>query len=275
MDRAEHIVWIVLIVSLVSFSLFVVVYGEDKIETMKVFHKDNPSVCIFEPEQDLQDRFHSTIFKHTVDSVLIWQNEMKSYSGGNWYMPIFYYQYGEHVNKTPQEFPECNILIVFEGLNNGTDIVNSSALGYAHFDFSHSNHQWAMVVVYTKALVETPVVSVCIGCDDVPNEINIKQEVRDLPENSIRYIIMHEFGHALGIGHYVDDRTKFNNHVSLMYPSMSPFGENDLTIGFVDKEVLVKIYNIDGFKGIYGHTPDRYIIKEKSDGTGFRLGWDT
>ena len=275
MDRAEHIVWIVLIVSLVSFSLFVVVYGEDKIETMKVFHKDNPSVCIFEPEQDLQDRFHSTIFKHTVDSVLIWQNEMKSYSGGNWYMPIFYYQYGEHVNKTPQEFPECNILIVFEGLNNGTDIVNSSALGYAHFDFSHSNHQWAMVVVYTKALVETPVVSVCIGCDDVPNEINIKQEVRDLPENSIRYIIMHEFGHALGIGHYVDDRTKFNNHVSLMYPSMSPFGENDLTIGFVDKEVLVKIYSIDGFKGIYGHTPDRYIIKEKSDGTGFRLGWDT
>ena len=275
MDRAEHIVWIVLIVSLVSFSLFVVVYGEDKIETMKVFHKDNPSVCIFEPEQDLQDRFHSTIFKHTVDSVLIWQNEMKSYSGGNWYMPIFYYQYGEHVNKTPQEFPECNILIVFEGLNNGTDIVNSSALGYAHFDFSHSNHQWAMVVVYTKALVETPVVSVCIGCDDVPNEINIKQEVRDLPENSIRYIIMHEFGHALGIGHYVDDRTKFNNHVNLMYPSMSPFGENDLTIGFVDKEVLVKIYGKDGFKGIYGHTPDRYIIKEKYDGTGFRLGWDT
>ena len=275
MDRAEHIVWIVLIVSLVSFSLFVVVYGEDKIETMKVFQKDNPSVCIFEPEQDLQDRFHSTIFKHTVDSVLIWQNEMKSYSGGNWYMPIFYYQYGEHVNKTPQEFPECNILIVFEGLNNGTDIVNSSALGYAHFDFSHSNHQWAMVVVYTKALVETPVVSVCIGCDDVPNKIDIKQEARDLPENSIRYIIMHEFGHALGLGHYIDDRTKFNNHVSLMYPIMKPFEENDLTIGFVDKEALVKIYGKDGFNGVYGFTPSGYVIKEKSDGTGFRLGWDT
>ena len=275
MDTVEKIVWLILVISLGLFGGVISAFGEDRIETMRIFHKDNPNVCIFEPSSELQERFHDSLFRYSVESVLIWQNEMEQYSNGDWTMPIFYYEYGEHVDKFPEDFPLCNILIIFEGLNDGTGIVNSTALGYAHFDFSHSNHQWAMVVVYTKALVETPVVSVCIGCDDVPNKIDIKQEARDLPENSIRYIIMHEFGHALGLGHYIDDRTKFNNHVSLMYPIMKPFEENDLTIGFVDKEALVKIYGKDGFNGVYGFTPSGYVIKEKSDGTGFRLGWDT
>ena len=52
-----------------------------------------------EPEPIIQDRFHEEVFKITVDSVLIWQNDMKSYTGGNWFMPIFYYEYEEHFDK--------------------------------------------------------------------------------------------------------------------------------------------------------------------------------
>ena len=265
----------VIIIVLISFCLIIgsisSVSGDDRLETMKMFHKKNPTVCIMEPNPVIQERFHDEVFMMTVQSVLTWENEMKSHTGGNWHMPMKYIELERHDDKRAQDFPECNIFIVFEELNNG-EFVKKSALGFTKYNFSHSNHQWVLVVVYLKSVVEQQNVSICIGCDDVPNEVSIKLEYKDHPENSIRKIILHEFGHALGIGHYIEDMDKFNNNISLMYPSMNPFKENNLTIGFVDKECLSKIYGKDGFGGIYGFAPAYYEIINNINST--KLEWN-
>ena len=99
MDLVEKLVWIILATSLIGFFFINEAYAEDRYEILRFTHPDNPTVCIMEPEPVVQDMFHEEVFKMTVDSVLIWQNDMKAYTGGNWFMPIFYYEHEEHFDK--------------------------------------------------------------------------------------------------------------------------------------------------------------------------------
>ena len=80
---------------------------------------------------------------------------------------------------------------------------------------------------------------------------------------------MHEFGHALGIGHYIEDMDSKNNLPSLMYPNLNPFKENSFELEELDKEMLRTIYNDDGFGGLHGNVPYYYIIE--TDDYGWRL----
>ena len=272
MDLVEKIVWILLIVCLVSFFSLNSAYGEDKIEVLRLSHPDNPTVCIMQPEPIIQDRFHEDVFKLTVDSVLSWQNEMSDYTDGNWFMPMFYYEYEEHFDKVPEDFPECNIFIEYREYNTGVDegTTNNKALGWTGFDFSKSWHKYAYVMVYLKSPEVNPHISLCIGCED-NNDITITFEQKPLPSNTISRIIMHEFGHSLGIGHYQDDRERNNTLPSLMHPNLKPFEENSFKIEDVDKEVLKMIYNKDGFGGQRGFNPYFFDIVEKHSGEGWRL----
>jgi len=239
-------------------------YAEDWIETLRFVHKDNPTVCIFEPHPIIQERFHKDVFRVTVDSVLIWGNEMTQYTGGDWYMDIKYYEYKHHVDKVPTDFPECQILSVYDQINKGDKNVKETALGFTTFDFSRSTHQYSMILTYLQSYESRPNIAICIGeCPHHPEPtVSIEQVPRDLSTNVVQKIIMHEFGHALSIGHYVEDRDRLNNEHSMMYPSMKPFSENSLEIGQVDKEMLKKIYGADGFGGIDGFSPYIYRISE-------------
>ena len=239
-------------------------YAEDWIETLRFVHKDNPTVCIFEPHPIIQERFHKDVFRATVNSVLIWGNEMTQYTGGDWYMDIKYYEYKYHVDKVPTDFPECQILSVYEQINTGEFNVKETALGFTTFDFSRSSHQYSMIVTFLQFYENRPNFSICIGeCPNQPKPtVSIEQVPKDLSTNVVQKIIMHEFGHALSIGHYVEDRDKVNNEYSMMYPNMKPFSENRLEIGQVDKEMLKKIYGADGFGGFDGFSPYIYRISE-------------
>ena len=111
-------------------------------------------------------------------------------------------------------------------------------------------------MVYTEALKETGNVSICIGCDEKPEQsLEFTSEMEELDENAIKRIIRHEFGHALGLGHYIEDKDKSNNVDSLMYPVMDPFGQNDVYIEEIDKIILREIYGADGFGGYEGFSP--------------------
>ena len=223
-----------------------------------------------EPEPIVQDRFHEEVFDMTVQSVLIWQNEMKTYTGGDWYMPISYYEHENHFDKTPEDFPECNIFIEFRERNTGEGegTPNKKALGWTGFDFSTSWHKWSYVMVYMKSPEMNPHISLCIGCEE-NSDLTIELKHKDLPSDTINRIIMHEFGHALGIGHYKDDRVGKNTLPSLMYPTLNPFKENSFKLEEVDKEALRMIYGDDGFGGVKGLSP--YYFSVKVDDVGWRL----
>lgn len=261
MDLVEKILWIVLIVSLVSFGIHYV-YAEDTIDTLGFEHKNNPVTCIMEPPPIIQDRFHDSIFIMTYESVRMWSTEMHDYTGGDWFIPMRYYEYEDHFDKTPDDFRECNIFIEYRQYNgsDGNPHQSKSALGYTSFDFSSSLHQYAYVMVFFEVTQENPRITLCIGCEDKPEtEVTMDITYLSMPDESINRIIMHEFGHALGIGHYVDDDRRSNNIDSLMYPSLDPFGTNTSMIEVLDKEVLVVIYEEDGFGGMWG-IPQRSIL---------------
>lgn len=247
---------LVLIVLLVSTSTVGMV-NADSIETMGggIYHKDNPLVCIMEPNPELQERFYNELLILTYDSVMLWQNNLKSYSGGNWYMMMELISFEKHYDKLVYDFPRCNIFIEFSKENNGQHIDNIDALGYAQIDFSKSKHQWAYVMIYTEAIEKETKISFCIGCSN-QQEQETKHEAKllEMDSNAIKKVLIHELGHSLGIGHYVQDLKTDNNVESIMYPNFNPFSNKNMIneLPYADLEVLRQIYTSDGFGGLHG-----------------------
>ena len=264
MDIVEKIVWLVLIVSLLSVGIHAA-YAEDTMDTLGFEHKSNPVTCIMEPPPDIQDRFHYSIFTMTYESVKKWSSDMNDFTEGDWYIPMRYYEHETHFDKTPEDFPECNIFIEYRKYNgsDGNPHSSETALGYTSFDFSKSRHGFSYVMVFFEIPQENPKISLCIGCVDQDEAtITIEKKYVPVPDEAVNRVIMHEFGHALGIGHYIEDRNKSNNEPSLMYPTLNPFGDNSSVIETIDKEMLVKLYYKDGFSGAYGVPPRSISISD-------------
>ena len=229
----------------------------DSIETMGggIYHKENPLICIMEPESELQERFYNELLLLAYDSSMLWQNNLKSYSGGNWYMVMELVPYEDHFDKVVYDFPRCNIFIEFSKNNYGQHIDNVDALGYAQIDFSKSRHQWAYVMIYTEAVEKGTKISLCIGCDSKQEmDLTTKQEMLQMDADAIKKVLIHELGHALGVGHYVQDLRTDNNIESIMYPNFNPFSNKNAIeeLPLADLEVLRQIYESDGFGGLRG-----------------------
>ena len=254
------LVLLVCLVCVSSIPLSHSVPNTDRYETMKIYHADNPKVCIMEPVDELKERFHSYMLKETFDAVMEWSSTMKRFSGGDWYMPIELHEYKDHFDKSVRDFTECNIFIEYEGVNDGS-VVTSSALAYTSFDFSNSRQKYTYIKVYVQAEIISNKIILCVGCDSLP-DLKSKKDMVYLLREDIRKIVLHEFGHALGLGHYIEDRDKTNNQNSIMLPQMTPFrtDNNEAGIYFIDKAVLVEIYSSDGFGGHNGITPKYFEI---------------
>lgn len=268
MDLTEKILWLVLTVSLLCFFSLQSVFADDKFEVIRFIHNDNPNVCIMQPEPDLQERFHEEILDITINSVLSWQNEMIYLTGGNWFMPIEYHPYEEHFDKYPEDYKQCNIFMEYRHHNTGEEgTKNKKALGFTAFDFSKSNHQYSYVLTYMHSQKATPSISLCLGCDDNDQSFKVEMTQLPLPSDTIQTIIMHEFAHALGVGHYVADQRDPLNIPSLMYPSLDPFDDNiSYEIQDIDKDMLVELYTEDGFGGFHGTKPYYFDIKMTPNG---------
>jgi len=257
-------VFIVLLVLLVSTSGILSASAVDRFETLRITHEDNPRVCIMEPEPELQIKFQGYLLQETYDAITDWDNEMTKFTnGGNWLIHMRLFEYEEHHDRHVNDFPECNIFIEYAGINNG-DVVGPTALGYTSYDFSKSIHKFSYIKIYTQAEKTLRQLSFCLGCEPGLAEAKFKTniEYKDLTRADIRKILLHEFGHALGLGHYMQDRDKSNNIPSIMYPSMNAFDDKnkDSKIEFVDKVMLREIYHSDGFGGHYGFTPRYFEI---------------
>ena len=274
---SENKVLLVLILSaiLITIGSYTYVFAEDSIESMKITHKSNPMTCIMIPEPEIQDRFNNSLLKLTYDVVSEWEDTMTNYTfntklhtADGWHLPIKVVDYPLHFDKKTTEFPECNIFIEYSRVNEQQHIDNENALGFTSINFRNSSHQWTYVMIYIEGPKQAPVISLCVGCNaeqEQEQQIRLTNKNTIVPyeDNVIRKILIHEYAHALGVGHYIDDRTKFNNVSSLMYPNMNPFGINDLDeIPIMDREVVRQIYNNDGFKSHPGNEFNNYTIEE-------------
>ncbi len=248
------------IVFIAVFGMISPAFAMDHYETTRMVFKNNPNTCIMEPMPELQERFYNELLLTTYESVRMWTIEMDHFTNGNWYLPMQIIAYEEHHNKLISDYRECNIFIEFDKHNPGTR-VQSTALGWTAYDHSKSVHPYAFIMIYTEALKETGNVSLCIGCDDeLEQSLEFSSEMQELDERAIKRIIRHEFGHALGLGHYIEDKDKSNNVDSLMYPIMDPFGYNDIYIEEIDKIILREIYGADGFGGLHGFSPKYFKL---------------
>jgi hypothetical protein len=249
------------IVTFMIFTLLLIMpqaYSEDTFKTIgnNIWHKDNPTVCIAEPEPSLHERFYGGVLYDAYYIVKAWQNDLIDYSGGNWTMDVKFFDYEYHNDKHADDFPQCQIFMEFEEYSGG------DALGTTSYNFANSTHQYVFITTYLKH-IEKPSVSLCIGCDgdnnrlgNVPYNVEIDLNPVYMPYPAIKMIMLHEFGHAIGLGHYVEDKSRNNNVSSLMYPSFDPFDTNDtIVIEPIDLQMAVEIYDKDGFGGLYGLAP--------------------
>lgn len=256
---------LLLSVALLCTSLSVAFAEEtsDVFESINLIHSNNPNVCILEPDESIQKQYYEYVFKDTFDAVQNVENTMFEITGGNWHTPIYSFDYEEHADKFTSDFPQCNIFIEFEQLNDGMATTGVDSLGFASYDHSNSNHRYSYVKVFLQAQLKQADISICIGCpEEESNELEFKNVYKYMSRDTVKKIVTHEYLHALGLGHYILDRNPLNDVESLMMTTLDPWAENkDNEMKEIDKEMLIKLYTEDGFGGRDGHVRD-YEVSE-------------
>ena len=242
------IVSIVLMVSIVCTSG--ILFAEaDVYKTLGIRHADNPVVCVFEP-----DPLYSDNGKEIIDaiytSISLWSEGLLEYSpDGNWDFLVTTISIEDHKYKQASQFPVCSILVSFEYVNE-----ESSSLGFTYIDFSKSYHKYTHIILFTHDFKVTHHYDVSNGGGEqayVTSSIQIKP----FKTVALQNIMTHEFGHALGLGHYkitdypiyAKDKPWIN--ASVMYYSINPADDEVAKPNYVDIKMLEKIYKEDGFGG--------------------------
>ncbi len=228
------------ICSLLIFGLLGLAFG-DYMDTMGLYQTNNPVSCIMSPDPELEPLFYPYMYDITRSAIWEWELRLNQATDGDWDFPIYEYPFHTHDKKTPRDFPECDIFLTFEQLSG------SSALGTTGYDFSHSSHKYAFITTYTQAYPPQKI-TISIGGS---SDINIELKPKDLDMIDIRNIVSHEFGHALGLGHYyLHDPTCLVGQCqnrSIMYHSLDIWKNQTKTVQHEDIQMLIKIYGEDGF----------------------------
>jgi len=249
------IVSMVLIVSIVWLSCLYIA-NADMYKTLGVSHNRAPLTCIFEPDPKYTHD-QSKIMEASETAINNWEVALNEYSpSGYWELRTIAVPFELHDKKTPDDFRVCNILISFEYMNSET-----SALGFTHIDFSKSWHKYMHIVLYLNTYENLNMPKITITFGESGSTINVDASVKEFPIETIQNIISHEFGHALGAGHYQLTSPPISNKpwidTSIMYYALDPSDTNLMIPKYVDVKMIELIYGSDGFGGQVPLKPPR------------------
>jgi len=216
-----------------------------------------PEVCIMQPPKTLIDyyEYQDEIWY----GIAVWEeglNEMSAMfqpdKGYSWELKILEYEYEKHVDKDVTDFIQCNIFIVFEGFNEEDE----DTLGVTTFDYANSRHKYSVITIYAIQNHKPADINITPNPDEWIDSAKVLDPIN---VNTMRQIIAHEMGHALGLGHYYAGLD--NPSRSVMEASMSTWYEvNYLPPQYLDYYALIIKYGTDGFKVWEMGVQDKWLI---------------
>ena len=254
---------VVILILLVLF-MNVPIYAENgeysKYDSLKLRFDTNPHICLFEVNPELYD-WHKLKYI-TMSAIEEWILKLEyAYPKGDWAVAVETIPWEEHENKTAFNYSKCNIMINYEKTSN------SKTLGSTGLNFNTSWHKFMFINVFLES--QKNITKIVIGDDISTSTVNMVQESYPLSENTIKNIIVHEFGHGLGLAHFNLNRSMQGYTQSVMAPTISPFDENQiLSVTYLDLVMIGKIYGENGWnkpspifhiKGCY--ISDSYIFR--------------
>lgn len=224
-----------------------------------------PNICIFEAEEP-EVKFHERdLYNKSVKWIQeAWIDKLNERTNdNNWDVTFEQIPNATHYDKKLIDFPQCHVMIVWDDINRLEDEKLSNAQGYTSFDHSKSNHKWSFIDIFVSQpsgiidLIQLDLTNMTQNEDgdwEIPINDYIKYE--PLSDEAIRVVVIHEFGHAIGLGHYTQTMTW--NYDSLMVPSVK-FNEDDEFLASYqttedDIEAMYELYGKAGFRE-FNHQP--------------------
>ena len=241
------------------------IYAENgeysKYDSLKLRHITNPHVCLFEVNPELYDDWYKLKYI-TISAIEEWIIKLEyTYPNGDWSVLVETIPWEDHKTASALDYPQCNIMINYE------ESSNSKTLGNTGLNFNQSWHKFMFINIFLES--QKNITKIVIGDDMSSSTVNRVQESYPLSENTIRNIILHEFGHGLGLAHFNLNRSMMGYTQSVMTPSIKPFDENQvLSVTYLDLVMIGKIYGENGWnipspvfhiKGCY--ISDSYIFR--------------
>ena len=196
------------------------------------------------PDPELEPRIEM-LSEVTFSAINEWRDKLVNATGGNWDMPVKEYAWSEHGTADVSDYPECTLFI------NNPEGVEDESVGRTGFDFSSSARYYYWVEVDMNTVERK--VAISLGESVNESTISVNTEWKEIPESDIRNIVLHEFGHGLGLEHYYVTSNCMEvecDYSPIMYSSIDVFEGQVKNVTDKDISMLERIYGADGFGGM-------------------------
>lgn len=244
----------IFVIGLFIFSLSPAYGYTANYETIEKVFTKKPFVCILEPDyqQDplLTQNHVESIMQDTEASIHEWENLLKGreFSREQKEKWDIEYQKIPIEKQSSFDFAKCNVYIHFKPEAPTKELQQVHAIGLANFE-ENENGKFAIIDIYYKQF------SRCESHRD-SNYIYYKFCYTEdiILSSQLANTVKHEFGHVLGLGHYLADDPTVNQawaKPNVPHPSIMaiyrPDNPDERKISQLDIDTVRKIYGANGF----------------------------